>query len=204
MNPNLKALLAGASLVGASVVGLTAIQSPAVAQSANATTNYRAALLPLPNTMGQGTAMLRLSADQRTLTVTIKASGLEPGVHISHIHGLGTAGQPVESACPTIAQDSDRDTFVELDEGGVSYGPILIDFENIDPNKDGVIEFTKTIMLSGGENALPLVNRHIVIHGMSVGAVGAGTPGEVDGTAGYKTVLPVLCGEIESVGGGKR
>ena len=177
MNPKLKALLAGASLVGASVVGLTAIQSPAVAQSANATTNYRAALLPLPNTMGQGTAMLRLSADQRTLTVKIKASGLEPGVHVSHIHGLGTAGQP---------------------------GPILIDFKNIDPNKDGVIEFTKTIMLSGSEAALPLVKRHIVIHGMTVGAVGAGTPGEVDGTAGYKTLLPVLCGEIESVGGGKR
>jgi hypothetical protein len=42
--------------------------------------------------------------------------------------------------------------------------------------------------------------RHIVIHGRSVGAVGAGTPGEVDGTAGYKTVLPVLCGEITPVG----
>ena len=32
------------------------------------------------------------------------------------------------------------------------------------------------------------------------GTVGAGTPGEVDGTAGFKTVLPVLCGEITPVG----
>ena len=44
--------------------------------------------------------------------------------------------------------------------------------------------------------ATPLNKRHIVIHGMSVGTVGAGTPGEVNGQAGYKTVLPVLCGEI--------
>ena len=42
--------------------------------------------------------------------------------------------------------------------------------------------------------------RHIVIHGLSVGNAGNGTPGEVNGTAGYKTVLPVLCGEIKVTG----
>ena len=44
----------------------------------------------------------------------------------------------------------------------------------------------------------PLNKRHIVIHGMSVGTVGAGTPGEVNGQPGYKVVLPVLCGEISN------
>lgn len=202
MQSKFKLLLAGASLAGATAFGGLAVQTPAVAQSANATTNYRADLRALPNTSGQGMAMLRLSADQRTLTVQIKASGLEPGAHISHIHGLSSGGQPVNSTCPTIAQDTDRDGFVELVEGQATYGPILIDFGNIDPDMDGVINFTKTIQLGGSEGASPLEKRHIVIHGKTVGAVGAGTPGEVDGTAGYKTVLPVLCGEIQGVGGG--
>jgi hypothetical protein len=49
--------------------------------------------------------------------------------------------------------------------------------------------------------ALPLELRHIVIHGKTVPAgPGSGTPGEVDGTNGYLTVLPVLCGEIDPVG----
>jgi hypothetical protein len=131
----------------------------------------------------------------------IKASGLEPGgPHISHIHGLSSNGQPVDSTCPTEAQDTDHDGFVELAEGLATYGPILVDFMNIDPDQDGRVNFTKTIKLTGSEGILPLNDRHIVIHGKSVGAVGAGTPGEVDGTAGYKVVLPVLCGEIQKVG----
>lgn len=197
-------LLASASTAGAAAIAVLAMQAPASAQSMNATTNYRADLRALPNTSGQGSAMLRLSADQRTLTVMIRASGLERGgPHVSHIHGRTADGQAVDSTCPTLAQDSDRDGFVELAEGQVTYGPILLDFGNIDPNQDGVINFTKTIQLSGSDGVVPLVKRHIVIHGMSVGAVGAGTPGEVDGSAGYKAVLPVLCGEIVGVGGGR-
>ena len=42
--------------------------------------------------------------------------------------------------------------------------------------------------------------REIVIHGLTVPAVGSGTPGEVDGTAGYKVVVPVAGGEIHGVG----
>lgn len=192
---SMKTLLLGASLFG--IAGLSAYS--ALAQSSNATTVYRASLSALPNTSGTGQATLRLSADQTTLTVNIKASGLEAGgAHISHIHGLSSGGAPVDSTCPTIAQDSDSDGFVELDEGLVTYGPILIDFSNIDPDQDGTIDFTTTITL-GSEGALPLTDRHIVVHGMTVGAVGAGTPGEVDGTAEYKVVLPVLCGEIKKV-----
>lgn len=203
MNSKIKLLLAGASLTGATALGILAVQTPAVAQNANATTNYRAELRALPNTRGQGTAMLRLSADHRSLVVQIRANGLEAGgPHLSHIHGLSSGGQPVDSTCPTRAQDTDRDGFVELAEGQVTYGPILIDFGNIDPDQDGVINFTQRITLDGSEGAVPLENRHIVIHGMRVGAVGAGTPGEVDGNAGYKILLPVLCGEIQAVGGG--
>ena len=160
--------------------------------------SFRATLMPLNHSGAEGHATLHLSPDEHTLTVNIKASGLEPhGPHVSHIHGLSSDGHPVESGCPTGAQDTDHDGFVELVEGQATYGPVLIDFMNIDPDHDGHVNFSTTIHLSGEEGALPLENRHIVIHGMTVGAVGAGTAGEVDGHAGYKTVLPVLCGEIE-------
>lgn len=174
------------------------------AQSSQATVVGRADLRPLNASGARGQAELRQSADGKTLTVSIQASGLEPGgVHVSHIHGLSENGQSVDSTCPTQAQDSDGDGFVELEEGGVKYGPILVDFMNIDPDQDGRVNFRKEFDISGSQQALPLQMRHIVVHGKSVGAVGEGTPGEVDGTAGFKTVLPVLCGEIRVAGGGK-
>ncbi len=48
---------------------------------------------------------------------------------------------------------------------------------------------------------MPFELREYVIHGLTVdGSKGAGTPGEVDGTAGYKLVLPVASAEFEAVG----
>ncbi|MCY7271040.1 MAG: hypothetical protein LH485_03150 [Sphingomonas bacterium] len=187
-----------ATLAGA--VALAAVSSAGVAAAKDGlgSTTYTADLRSLTGSAARGQAELRLAGNGKTLLVHITASGLEAGgEHMSHIHGLSSGGQAVNSTCPTQAQDSDRDGFVELAEGQVTYGPILIDFMNIDPNKDGKIDFRTTVKLSGNEGATPLADRHIVIHGMSVGAVGAGTPGEVDGTAGYKTLLPVLCGEIQ-------
>lgn len=194
-----KMIAASAAVAGIAAVGGAAAWAAPFGQ----TTVYRAALMPLNNSGARGEATLRLSGDQRSLTVMIKASGLERGgPHISHIHGLSSNGRPVNSSCPTIAQDTDHDGFVELAEGQATYGPILVDFMNVDPDQDGNVNFTKTIALSGNEGILPLSDRHIVIHGKTVGAVGAGTPGEVNGMAGYKTVLPVLCGEIRPVGNG--
>jgi hypothetical protein len=190
-----------AALASAAAVGALAVPISVAAQDGKSTTIAKADLRPLNHSGASGQAELRLSADHKTLTVLIQARGLERGGdHISHIHGLSDNGQPVDSTCPTTAQDSDGDGFVELAEGAQTYGPILIDFMNIDPDQDGRVNFKKTVQLSGSEMALPLQMRHIVIHGMSVGAVGAGTPGEVDGTAGFKTVLPVLCGDIQPVG----
>jgi Cu/Zn superoxide dismutase len=190
-----------AALASAAAVGALAIPMSVAAQDGKATTIAKANLRALNNSGASGQAELRLSADHKTLTVLIQARGLEAGGdHISHIHGLSENGVAVDSTCPTTAQDADHDGFVELAEGATTYGPILIDFMNIDPDQDGRVNFKTTVNLTGSEMALPLQMRHIVIHGRSVGAVGAGTPGEVDGTAGYKTVLPVLCGEITPVG----
>ena len=191
--------LAGIALAGAAIVALPIASH---AQS-HATIIGRADLMPLNGSHARGQAELRLSADQRTLTVIIQASGLEAGgVHISHIHGLSQNGQSIDSTCPTSADDADHDGYVELAEGAVKYGPILVDFMNIDPDQDGRVNFKKDFDLSGSQAALPLQMRHIVIHGMTVNGAGAGTPGEVDGTSGYKTVLPVLCGDIRVTGSG--
>lgn len=197
-------LLNRSKLVGIALASAAMIALPIASHAqSHSTTIGRADLMPLNGSHASGQAELRLSADQRTLTVIIQASGLEAGgVHISHIHGLSEDGRSVDSVCPTAADDADRDGYVELAEGAVKYGPILVDFMNIDPDQDGRINFKKDFDLSGSQAALPLQMRHIVIHGMTVSGAGAGTPGEVDGTSGYKTVLPVLCGDIRVAGDG--
>ena len=184
-------------------MGVVAVAVPLAvhAKGGQSTTIGRADLRALNGSNASGQAELRLSADGKELTVIIQARGLEAGgAHISHIHGLSENGESIDSTCPTSAQDTDGDGYVELAEGLVKYGPILVDFMNIDPDQDGKINFKKTFDISGTQSALPLQMRHIVVHGMTVGAVGAGTPGEVDGTAGFKTVLPVLCGDIRVTG----
>ena len=187
-----KALLSLSALGAVGAAVLTTIPASAQGQG-NAT--YRATLNELNDSGASGQATITQSG--RTLSVHITASGLEAGgVHLSHIHGLSDGKRAVESNCPTMADDTDGDGFVELAEGVPAYGPIIVDFMNIDPNQDGNVDFMTTIQLSGSEEVTPLNKRHIVVHGMTVGAVGAGTPGEVNGEAGYKTVLPVLCGEI--------
>lgn len=189
-------------LLGSAVlVGSVAALRPANAQLVRFGTKvYHADLVQLNNSHASGAADVTLSPNGRSINVHITARGLQRGgVHVSHIHGLSSNGRPVNSTCPTIRQDTDHDGFVELAEGQQTYGPILVDFMNIDPDANGVVDFHKVFQLDGTSNVLPLDDRHIVVHGMSVGAVGAGTPGEVDGTAGYKTVLPVLCGELQRV-----
>lgn len=195
-NGVLVALLA----LGAAIAVPVALQ----AQSAQGTVIARTTLKPLNGSQASGSAELRLSSDRKTLTVHLVASGLEAGgVHLSHIHGLSANGKAVDSTCPTIAQDIDGDGYVELAEGQVKYGPILVDFMNVDPDADGRVDFSQTFDLGAHNAALPLQMRHIVIHGESVPA-GAGAnstgpaPNEVDGTGGFKVLLPVLCGEIRA------
>lgn len=174
---------------------------------------YKANLIQLNGSGVSGTADLTLDGNQ--LTVHIQASGLEANQpHAQHIHGLvDGAGNPINSTSPGPAQDADNDGFVELAEGLPNYGPVLVPLTS-PPGGDpagfptapgGTIDFTQiyditdTGIYAGGFTSaqlLPLDLREVVLHGMTVGAVGAGTPGEVDGTAGYKAVLPVASGEI--------
>lgn len=179
---------------------------------------YTAELSPLNDSGVSGTASLTLDND--LLTVSIDASGLEADqIHPQHIHGrFDDDGNPIDSVFPTAADDTDGDGFIEVAEGAASYGPIIIpltsppggaveNFPTATP--DGTVSFTQTYDLTSdttfaegfdSEDLLPLDLREIVIHGLTVAdGVGDGTPGEVDGTDGYKDVLPVAAGEIVEV-----
>lgn len=196
-----------AALGGAAVLAM--LTSPAVAAHV-----YSTQFTPLNGSGVSGGATFTFNDTKTQLTININATGLEPGgVHLGHIHGVfsnGMSGTPVNSVTPPPSADTDGDGFVELAEGVPFYGPIIVDFGNVDPDGDGIVNFTQTfdLTLAGtfangfdredllGSDLMSFDLREVVLHGMTVPAVGAGTPGEVDGTAGYKAVLPVASGEI--------
>lgn len=202
-------LVAGAT--AAVIVGIVIAPRPASA----APIYYVANLTPLNNSDVYATFSLAL--DGNMLTVTEHATGLEANMpHPQHIHGQVGAAAP-STALATAASDTDHDGFVELAEGQVSYGPILVDLSSppggavadFPTAPGGVIDFSQTYDLTSpttfdmgftASDLLPLTNREIVIHGMTVAAgIGAGTMGEVNGTGGYLATLPVADGFIRAV-----
>jgi len=175
---------------------------------------FEADLAPLSGSGVSGLAALSL--DGNILTVNITASGLTPGQpHAQHIHGrFDSAGNPINSVTPTLAQDTDGDGFIELAEGLPSYGPIILNLDQppgsgqFPTAPSGTINFLQTYDLSstpsfapgfGMADILPLDLREIVLHGRFLEAGQGLPPGEADGTAGYKGVLPVAAGEIRPV-----
>lgn len=194
-----------------SVLLVSAFTLPSAA--ALASTSYSAILDPLNNSGVHG--IVNMTLDGNMLKVNLLATGLEPDqLHVAHIHGrLDENNMPVDSTVPTLAQDTDGDGFIELVEGLTTYGPVLLQLTNPPGNitsgfstaPDGQINYFETFDLSqqsdfgtsfSKDQLLPLDLREIVIHGMTVGNIGAGTAGEVDGIAGFKPVLPVASGSI--------
>lgn len=158
-----------------------------------------------------GTVTATLNGTQ--LEVRVQATGLEPNqTHAAHIHGSTERGAPTDSTLATALQDTDGDGFVELSEARATQGPPLVDLTVADGQfpiaaDDGTLNFTATIDL--GElpqqelnQLFPLDLRTVELHGLVVDAGdGAGTRGEVDGTAGYKATLPVAGAELTAGGG---
>lgn len=183
---------------------------------------YATEFTALNNSGVHAQALLFLDKEAQTLTVNIRAEGMEPGqAHAQHIHG---PADDTEAKTPTIRQDDDGDGFVELAEGLDTYGEIQLNlttepgdaeqltgmmgvaFPTADEN--GVLRYTETFRFDRDDpNAkaifdgiTPLEAKEIVLHGLTTTAQqGEGTEGEVDGTAGYKAVLPVASGELREV-----
>lgn len=142
---------------------------------------------------------------QGQIRVTIEASGLEvtDQPHVAHIHGLDGSE---EAVCPTLADDTDEDGFIELAEGLPVYGPIIIPLGDVDPDNDGEVNYSQTFNLNmpdtfndgkDKDDLFPIELREIVLHGLTLDEGDGANGGEADGSAGYKVVLPVACGEVE-------
>ncbi|MGH8129131.1 MAG: PEP-CTERM sorting domain-containing protein [Gammaproteobacteria bacterium] len=162
-----------------------------------------------------GTASLKL--DNNLLTVHIHATGLMPNeVHPQHIHGpFDSVGNPTQAVTPTLAAvDANNDGVIELGEGQMTYGPILVPLSSppggalgdFPTAPSGTINFTEiydltdsSIYAAGFDESdlFPLTFREIVIHGLDVPF--ALTDGGVDYVAGqYDPVLPVASGVIQA------
>jgi Ca2+-binding RTX toxin-like protein len=173
---------------------------------------FFADLNELNNSEAEGGALLLLKGNR--LTVVTAARGVEAGqIHPQHIHGFVDGSN---ATVPTLAQDDDRDGFIELAEGLDTYGPVLLNLTSPPgpdasgfPNPTGTsFLFSQTYDLNDPRNGelarllddVSLNRREIVLHGKTVLAGhGQGTTGEVDGTAGYKLVLPIASGEIREL-----
>lgn len=190
---------------------------------------YKVDLQALNGSGVTGEVLIAFDEDTGKLTVVVNADGLEPNqVHIQHIHGFADDGNPatprIDAKIPDAADDADGDGFIELLEGVPDYGPILLNvgraeghadggdnghshdgpMSGFPTSPDGAIRFVETYQLpteQGLARDTDFSLYHFVIHGMSTDASdGAGTGGEVNGTAGYKLVLPVAIGELEEIG----
>ena len=211
MTKSSKLQLCGGALIAA--VATIGLSSALAAPTGNASETQSGTLTALNGSGAHGTISMQLRG-QRYLTVQVDATGLEPGIqHLGHIHGRESPGNVTNSTCPTTAQDSDQDNYVELAEGQVTYGPIIISFGNVDPNMDGIVQYNHTFDLNdpgtyqpgfSKSDVFPLDLREVVLHGMTLQTGQGGTnansipPNEADGTAGEKAVLPVTCGDIQN------
>lgn len=195
------------------LAGASAYAQPAA--SPERTSTYSGTLSPLNDSGVNGTFTIE-QRGQGQIRVRIQATGLEvtPQPHVGHIHGL--EGNQ-DAMCPTLAQDAppngDGDGFIELAEGLPVYGPIIVPLGDVDPDNDGVVDYSMTFKLNKDstfqgekdkDDLLPLHLREIVLHGLTLQEGEGANGGEADGTAGYKVVLPVACGAIEKDGSSNR
>lgn len=188
--------------------------------SPRSTQIYQASFNPLNPDLSfrpvRGQATLSVADGQ--LSVTIEASGLEPGIpHPQHIHGFLGAGP---GACPTLDADANEDGIIDVVEGVPDYGGILVTLDSditdgagtqvpglpTTSNQGGSIRYTVTAPLSevvagaGAADAaeLDLGNRHIVLHGVNPDTE-LETAASLGGLPAWLT-LPVACGEIFAPG----
>ncbi len=139
-----------------------------------------------------GTVLISLTGDE--LTLDVQLSGLEPGDHAWHIHGFGDG---TDAMCPTMDLDENENGFIELEEGGAAYGPVIVPLGTLTADNDGVVDTTVTVTLDDEQlNGLgEMLDNVFVVHGMT-----ADLDGEGDGEAEFVPLLPVACGDVNEPG----
>jgi ElaB/YqjD/DUF883 family membrane-anchored ribosome-binding protein len=182
-----------------------------------ATQTAAALILPANNSGVLGFAFASLEGNE--LTVNVVAANATPGqVHPLHLHGF-TDGRT--ERLPVASDDADGDGVGETPEGeGAAFGPVIAGltttgeaqrFLEVSPDyptadATGKIVFSQTYTLDEGEAddaaILDLLQdrlggRVVELHGVNVPAgLGAGTPNEANGTAGYNPQVPVAAGQL--------
>lgn len=176
----------GAGLACASL----AIAASAGAQEASeAAAVFTAELSSLNNSGVTGKAYVAKTEDDR-LTAIVIAQGLQANQqHPQHIHGLEDA--TAAGSCPSLAEDTDGDNIITLEEGLPAYGPVLLPLEPFPEPGESQVVFAQVYQLGQGEipgaDALgQLQNRVVVLHGMDFGG-------------SYVADLPVACGPLQPV-----
>ena len=207
---NLKKIaVAVAASGGAMALSLFAV-SPAIAQTANASTSYQANLQALNKSSASGTLMLTLNGNQAMIVE--HTSGLaatfsgNPYPHVQHIH-IGAKG-----TCPTTAADTNGDGVISTTEGGPSYGAIGATLStsgpttpaagtvlNIAPSGAG-FDYTRTITLDAATLASIKANTGvIVVHGLDPTTLSAKAQAEKSDlvpSLPLAATSPALCGAL--------
>lgn len=170
---------------------------------------YSGVIAPENGSGVTGTIQLTLT-DLSSLMVHIVATGLEPDqTHPAHLHGkIGPGGTLLPPSPPV---DLDGDGFIETPEGELAVGPPLIPLGDFAVGPSGALDTTVTVDLTSplsfqngatAANLNPFTNLTFEIHGLTVPqGAGAGTPNEVNGTGGYKILLPVGSAPITGAAG---
>lgn len=191
-------------------------------------TLYSTDFTALNNSGIEGRAIVLLDQNTDTLTVDIQATGLEPGeMHIQHIHGFED-GTDSRSPTLRLDADGDGfvelaeglvsygpiQLNLTLDPASATHDHGTAGHDHTDAavfptvGADGVLAYHEVFRFAAEDpnaqailaSLSPLEAKEIVLHGMTTTAVqGAGTTGEVDGTAGYKLALPVASGELTGI-----
>ncbi len=180
---------------------------------------FTAVLSPLNSSGVTGSATFTIDEDADELRIDVNAAGLEPDiVHMQHVHS--------GSSCPTVALDENFDQFIDVLEGSLAYGGILVPLDDNPTTQnmsgfpaadtDGRLDYSGTAILSAmladlrepdpdrgdlivklPETAdLDLGTRTVVLHGVDPTLP---LPGSVATSAGGppQATLPVACGEID-------
>jgi hypothetical protein len=162
------------------VVAFGAVAGTAAAQNGENSV-FKVELHPVNNSGVSGVASVGLSSDGTQVSVILTARNLESGqVHPQHIHALsgGTA------TCPTLANDTDGDNLISLEESGPATGPAVLPLEEFPTaGEDGTVSYSATLDI-GDAAGQPLEQTVIELHGMTV-------PGQA-----YVDTFPVACGQL--------
>lgn len=133
------------------------------------------------------------------LTVHLTARGLDPGMHMAHIHGV----IGLDNTCPTPAADTNGDGLVDFAEGLPAYGPVQITLRHGSPDDGSTVQLTEKFTATDAGGAIgalgALDNYAIVVHGVDLDGDGRAATASAD-PAHNEISMPALCGVLTPAG----